>query len=71
MKPINKVLKSSLICKVVYEPYEYLEIEFNNGAVYQYYDTPYEVVEELVEAPSAGKYFNENRQYFKRCKRVF
>jgi len=37
-----------------------LEIEFNSGSVYQYYNVPIYVYEALIDAPSKGKYFNEN-----------
>jgi KTSC domain len=37
---------------------ETLEIEFNNGTVYQYYNVPSPVFDELMMAPSVGKFFN-------------
>jgi hypothetical protein len=37
-----------------------LEIEFNNGGVYQYYDVPPRVHNELMNASSHGKYFHRN-----------
>lgn len=37
-----------------------LEIEFNTGTVYQYTGVPSEVYEELIVAPSHGKYFAES-----------
>ncbi|EMF7823953.1 TPA: KTSC domain-containing protein [Yersinia enterocolitica] len=33
-----------------------LEIEFNNGAVYQYFDVPEHVYTELISSPSVGGY---------------
>ncbi|WP_049629345.1 KTSC domain-containing protein [Cellvibrio sp. pealriver] len=33
-----------------------LEVEFNNGAVYQYFDVPQHIFEELVGAASVGAY---------------
>lgn len=36
-----------------------LEIEFTNGAVYQYYDVPKELHAGLMTAPSHGRYFNQ------------
>lgn len=33
-----------------------LEIEFNNGSIYHYFDVPYNVYSELVSAESHGKY---------------
>ena len=35
-----------------------LEIEFNSGGVYQYYGVPPTVYQELMNAPSHGKYFH-------------
>jgi hypothetical protein len=35
-----------------------LEVEFRSGEVYQYFDVPAELVLELLEADSLGRYFN-------------
>ncbi len=35
-----------------------LEIQFESGRVYQYFDVPESVYEELMQAESKGKYFN-------------
>ena len=40
------------------------EITFNNRSVYTYYNVPRDVFNGLVNADSAGKYFNKNRRYF-------
>lgn len=37
-----------------------LEIEFESGRVYQYYDVPKRIYAEMLSAPSKGKYFNAN-----------
>ena len=37
-----------------------LEIEFQSGAIYQYFDVPMHVYEELRAASSQGQYFNAN-----------
>lgn len=37
-----------------------LEIEFQSGAVYQYYGVPPEIYEALMRAPSHGSYFYAN-----------
>jgi KTSC domain len=34
-----------------------LEIEFQDGNIYQYFDVPQAVHAELMRAPSAGKFF--------------
>jgi hypothetical protein len=36
-----------------------LEIEFTSGAVYQYFEVPAAVFEELMHAESKGQYFNQ------------
>ncbi len=36
-----------------------LEVVFNTGGVYQYYDVPPEEYEELMEAESKGRYMHE------------
>ena len=33
-----------------------LEIEFNSGGVYQYFDVPEDIYEDLMKAPSHGKF---------------
>jgi hypothetical protein len=37
-----------------------LEVEFHNGMIYLYFDVPEGVYEELIDAPSAGAFFNSN-----------
>jgi hypothetical protein len=37
-----------------------LEVEFNNGAVWQYYDVPESVYYEMKSASSFGKFFHTN-----------
>jgi len=36
-----------------------LEVEFHNGSVYQYFDVPQHVYQQLVGGVSVGKYLNE------------
>ncbi|TDM54183.1 KTSC domain-containing protein [Aliivibrio fischeri] len=36
-----------------------LEVEFNNG-IYQYYDVPEYIYDELMNAPSVGSYLHHN-----------
>lgn len=36
-----------------------LEVEFTSGAVYQYLDVPAAVFDELMNAESKGRYFNQ------------
>ncbi|HYI07464.1 MAG TPA: KTSC domain-containing protein [Thermoanaerobaculia bacterium] len=35
-----------------------LEVEFRNGRIYHYYRVPLTAYEALIQAPSAGNYFN-------------
>jgi hypothetical protein len=43
-----------------------LEIEFHNGAVYQYFDVPLNVYEGIRDADSKGKYFAQHiKGYFR------
>lgn len=35
-----------------------LEVEFRNGAIYQYYNLPQFMYERLMEASSKGQFFN-------------
>jgi hypothetical protein len=37
-----------------------LQIEFQNRSLYQYFDVPEVVYEELMQAPSKGAYFNRS-----------
>lgn len=39
---------------------ETLEVQFNHGGVYQYFDVPENVYEELMNADSHGRYFVQN-----------
>ena len=42
------------------EQFETLEVEFRNGAVYQYYNCPQPMYDALMSAPSKGQFFNAN-----------
>ena len=54
-------LASSVIARAAYdEPSRTLSIEFRSGTLYEYFDVPQTIYQELVEAPSAGGYFAEN-----------
>jgi hypothetical protein len=49
---------SSNINSIGYDPdQQRLEIEFNRGAVYEYYEVPPEKYDEFVHAPSKGSFF--------------
>ncbi len=52
---------SSNIASIGYDnESETLEIEFLNGTLYQYFDIPEHIYEELISADSHGKYLAQN-----------
>ena len=54
-------VESSNLASVGYDAKnEILEVEFNHGGVYQYFDVPENVYEELMSASSHGQYFDRN-----------
>lgn len=59
---MNRVpVSSSNVDSVGYDPETMtLEIEFKNGAVYQYFDVPDMEHRNLVSADSVGTYLNRN-----------
>jgi hypothetical protein len=58
---MNRIsVSSSSIAEIGYdEPTQTLEIQFRHGGVYQYFDVPTRVYEELIAAPSQGRYVAE------------
>ena len=55
----RKSVSSSLVESVGHDPAEdILEVELQNGSVYQYRDVPEETYEEFLAADSLGRYFN-------------
>lgn len=54
-------VESSNLASIGYDAEsEILEIEFNHGGIYQYFDVPENVYEELMNADSHGVYFSAN-----------
>jgi hypothetical protein len=47
-----------------------LETEFHSGEVYHYFDVPAQLVVELLEAESIGRYFNAHVRSKFRFKKV-
>ncbi|HDD44782.1 MAG TPA: KTSC domain-containing protein [Candidatus Desulfofervidus auxilii] len=47
-----------------------LEIEFQNGSVYQYYEVPLNIYEGLMKAPSHGKFFHARIRNVYRYRRI-
>jgi hypothetical protein len=57
----RETVDSSNLASVGYdEANEILEIEFNHGGVYQYFDVPKEEYDALMNADSLGSYFFHN-----------
>lgn len=57
MKPVS----SSNISSVGYDADEQkLAVEFNSGRTYEYLNVPEEEYQNLINASSAGRYFNDN-----------
>lgn len=54
-------VSSSNIASVGYEPdTSTLQVEFNNGTIYDYYDVPEETYTALIGAGSVGSFFHAN-----------
>ena len=54
-------VESSNLASIGYDAEnEILEVEFNHGGVYQYFDVPKEEYEALMNADSLGSYFYHN-----------
>jgi hypothetical protein len=54
-------VESSNLASIGYDAEnEILEVEFNHGGIYQYFDVPENVYEELMNADSHGRYFVHN-----------
>jgi hypothetical protein len=54
-------VESAVVRSVGYDQAErILEIEFHNDRVYRYFVVPHSVYQELLTAPSFGRYLNEN-----------
>jgi hypothetical protein len=54
-------VSSSNVSSVGYDPAtQTLEVEFSNGNVYQYFDVPEPVYQQLIQAASLGAFLNGN-----------
>jgi hypothetical protein len=54
-------VESSNLASIGYDAEnEILEVQFKHGGVYQYFDVPENVYEELMSADSHGVYFSAN-----------
>jgi hypothetical protein len=54
-------LQSTSLKAAEYQPRNaLLEVEFRTGAVYRYFEVPASIYQELLEAESKGRYFNQH-----------
>lgn len=52
---------SSTVASIGYDPAsETLEVEFNSGGVYQYYNVPQVLADQLMQASSKGQFLHYN-----------
>ena len=64
-------VSSTNLASVGYDPSnQTLEVEFNSGGVYQYFDVPEHVHEELLAAGSVGSYFARSIKNSFACSQV-
>ena len=56
----TQVVSSNLVSVGYDAASSMLEVEFNDGAIYQYFDVSQLVYEELMQAESHGVYFSAN-----------
>ncbi len=57
----RKIVSSSMMASIGYNPEsKILEIEFNSGTIWQYYDVPKSEFNKMNKADSLGKYFLDN-----------
>jgi hypothetical protein len=60
MKCIETPASSSIACFCYDERNQVLVVEFKHRRIYNYYDVPQEVFEQMISAPSKGQFFLEN-----------
>lgn len=54
-------VSSSNVVSIGYDPSSLtLEVEFNNGAIYQYFDVPETVYQEFMRSSSKGQFLHTN-----------
>ena len=59
--PHALAVQSSLLASVAYDhERDILQLEFGDGAVYQYFGVPIQSYQELMQAASHGAYFNRH-----------
>ncbi len=70
LSPMRVLLQSSMLASITYLSNATLEVEFCRGAVYQYFDVPRAVFDELINAGSVGAYFSRHVRSRFRSRRV-
>jgi hypothetical protein len=56
---VRQSVSSSNVASIGYDSAtETLEVEFNSGGIYQYYNIPQNIFDELLAAPSKGQFLN-------------
>ncbi len=70
--PINRIpVESSSLSSVNYYPaMQMLEVEFQSGSVYVYFDVPASAYKGLLRADSMGRYFVQNIRSDYRFQRI-
>jgi hypothetical protein len=64
-------VSSSNLASVGYDASNHtLEIEFNSGRIYQYFDVPEHIHQELISAGSIGSYFSQSIRNSFACSEV-
>lgn len=68
---LRQPVSSSNLHSVGYDPAsQILEIEFHGGRIYQYFNVPASVYQNLMRAASHGKYFADFIRYNYRYQRI-
>jgi hypothetical protein len=60
MNPAEPIaLQSTTLASAAYDQQQFLlQLEFRNGSIYQYFQVPAHVYQDLLTAESKGQYFN-------------
>jgi hypothetical protein len=62
-------VESSVIAEIGYED-EVMEVRFNNGGIYRYFNVPPKVCLDCLKADSKGRFFNHEIRSEYPCKRI-
>jgi hypothetical protein len=62
-------VESSVIAEIGYED-EVMEVRFNNGGIYRYFNVPPKVCLDFLKADSKGRFFNHEIRSEYPCKRI-